>query len=208
MTERRSRRVVQAEETRRLIVDAARRLFAQRGYGATAVADIAAEAGVAVPTVYQSVGPKPTLLRLLLDHIDEEADIGGLAKELRTSPDPRRVLALQVRMTRQIAERCGDIIGALESAAGVEPELAQTLTAGLGRHRAGAGSTVARLEALGALRPELGRDRATAALATLTMPRVWASLVDSFGWSYDEAQTWVEDLLRGRLLRGAPRRRG
>jgi AcrR family transcriptional regulator len=191
---------VQAEETRRLIVDAARRLFAERGYGATAVADIAAEAGVAVPTVYQSVGAKPMLLRLLLDHIDEEADIGGLAGELRASGDARRVLALQVQMTRQIAERCGDIVAALESAAGVEAEMAQTLEAGLARHRAGAATTVGRIEELGALRPQLDRDHATAVLATLTMPRVWASLVESFGWSYDEAQSWLEQLLRRQLL--------
>lgn len=200
MTERRSRRAVQAEETRRLIVDAARRLFAERGYGATAVADIAAEAGVAVPTVYQSVGAKPMLLRLLLDHIDEEADIGGLAGELRASGDARRVLALQVQMTRQIAERCGDIVAALESAAGVEAEMAQTLEAGLARHRAGAATTVGRIDELGALRPQLDRDHATAVLATLTMPRVWASLVESFGWSYDEAQSWLEQLLRRQLL--------
>jgi AcrR family transcriptional regulator len=191
---------VQAEETRRLIVDAARRLFAERGYGATAVADIAAEAGVAVPTVYQSVGAKPMLLRLLLDHIDEEADIGGLAGELRASGDARRVLALQVQMTRQIAERCGDIVAALESAAGVEAEMAQTLEAGLARHRAGAATTVGRIDELGALRPQLDRDHATAVLATLTMPRVWASLVESFGWSYDEAQSWLEQLLRRQLL--------
>ncbi|HVU78282.1 MAG TPA: TetR family transcriptional regulator [Gaiellaceae bacterium] len=200
MTERRSRRVVQAEETRRLIVDAARRLFAERGYGATGVADIAEAAGVAVPTVYQSVGAKPTLLKLLLDHIDEEADIGGLAGELRASGDPRRVLALQVQMTRQIAERCGDIIAALESAAGVEAEMAATLEAGLARHRAGAAATVGRLGDLGGLRPELDREQATAALATLTMPRIWASLVETFGWSYDDAQTWLEQLLRRQLL--------
>jgi AcrR family transcriptional regulator len=44
------------------VVHAAARLFSGRGYPATAVADIAREAGVAVDTVYALVGRKPQLL--------------------------------------------------------------------------------------------------------------------------------------------------
>jgi AcrR family transcriptional regulator len=202
MTERRSRRTVQAEETKRLILETARRLFAERGYGATSIAEVAAGAGVAVPTVYQSVGSKPTLLLKLVDHIDEEAGIRALARELRTSEDAHRVLELQVRMTRQIAERCGDIVAALQSAAGVDRDLAEPLAAGMDRHRAGAKATVERLASLGALRTDLTRARAAAVLASLTAPRVWTSMVGEFGWKYDEAEAWLNDLLRRELFGG------
>jgi AcrR family transcriptional regulator len=202
MTERRSRRTVQAEETKRLILETARRLFAERGYGATSIAEVAAGAGVAVPTVYQSVGSKPTLLLMLVDHIDEEAGIRALARELRTSEDAHRVLELQVRMTRQIAERCGDIVAALQSAAGVDRDLAEPLAAGMDRHRAGAKATVERLASLGALRTDLTRARAAAVLASLTAPRVWTSMVGEFGWKYDEAEAWLNDLLRRELFGG------
>jgi len=202
MTERRSRRTVQAEETKRLILEAARRLFAERGYGATSIAEVAAGAGVAVPTVYQSVGSKPTLLLMLVDHIDEEAGIRALARELRTSEDAHRVLELQVRMTSKIAERCGDIVAALQSAAGVDRDLAEPLAAGMDRHRAGAKATVERLASLGALRTDLTRARAAAVLASLTAPRVWTSMVGEFGWKYDEAEAWLNDLLRRELFGG------
>ena len=56
------RRQEQAEATRQAILDAARALFIERGYAGTTVADIAAAARVAVPTVYVSVGPKPAIL--------------------------------------------------------------------------------------------------------------------------------------------------
>jgi AcrR family transcriptional regulator len=200
MTERRSRRAVQAEETKRLILEAARRLFAERGYGATSIAEVAANAGVAVPTVYQSVGSKPTLLLMLVDHIDEEAGIRALARELRTSEDADRVLELQVRMTRQIAKRCGDIVAALQSAADVDRDLAEPLAAGMDRHRAGARATVGRLAALGALRADLTRGRAAAVLAGLTAPRVWTSMVGEFGWNYDETEAWLNELLHRELF--------
>lgn len=193
---------MQALETRRLIAEAARRLFTAQGYGATSVAQIAAEAGVAVPTVYTSVGTKRKVLLLLLDRIDEEAGVAELAAELAVSPDPERVLALQVRITRQLAERCGDIIGALQSAAGVEPDMADALAAGMARHRAGAEQTVGRLVALDALRPGADAEEATAVVATLTAPTVYASLSREFGWTFDRCESWLADTLAAQLLAG------
>lgn len=183
-----------------MIVDAARRLFTEQGYGATSIAEVAEEAGVAVPTVYASVGTKATLLRMLLDRIDEEAGIGELASELQTATSARRVLELEVRITRQLAERCGDIIAALQSAAGVEPEMAKTFAAGMERHRAGARATVRRLATLGKLRPSIGEDDATAIVATLCAPTTYASLTQQHGWTFDQCESWLNATLRRQVL--------
>ncbi|MBV9577670.1 MAG: helix-turn-helix transcriptional regulator [Chloroflexi bacterium] len=56
-----------AQLTRRAILDAATRLFTERGYARTTMADIAAGAGVALDTVYASVGRKAALFRLLVE---------------------------------------------------------------------------------------------------------------------------------------------
>src|SRR5918999_730393 len=53
----------QALQTRRLIVDAATKLFLERGYGVTTMDAIAAEAGVAVSTVYAIFKNKRAFLR-------------------------------------------------------------------------------------------------------------------------------------------------
>lgn len=200
-----NRRDVQAQETRRAIIDAARALFTRQGYGATSVAQIAAEAGVAVPTVYTSVGAKPLLLRALLDRIDEESEVGPLAGRLRSSQDAAEVLRLQITITRQLVERCGDIIGALASAAGVEPEMAAAYRAGMERHRGGAEATVGRIRDLGGLRAGLSVGDAAAMLATLTAPPVYASLTQEFGWTYAACQSWLERVLSAQLLADAPR---
>src|SRR6202023_3491891 len=56
-----------ARRTRAAIVAAASELFTARGYAATSLADVAAAAGVARPTVFAAFGSKPALLREVLD---------------------------------------------------------------------------------------------------------------------------------------------
>src|SRR5262252_1922799 len=56
-----------AQRTRQAIVAAASELFLERGYVATSLADVAAAAGVARPTVFAAFGSKPALLQQVLD---------------------------------------------------------------------------------------------------------------------------------------------
>ncbi len=91
-----NRREVAAAETRREILRAARRLFAEHGYASTSVQQVAEESGVAVQTIYSSVGSKAALVLALNDLIDEEADIGKLAAEISEGPDPPRLIAQAV----------------------------------------------------------------------------------------------------------------
>ena len=57
-----NRRREQADATRRRIVDAAYRLFSEGGYAAATMDAIAAQAGVAVQTVYHVFNTKAVLL--------------------------------------------------------------------------------------------------------------------------------------------------
>ena len=201
---RASRRQVQAEETRQAILDAALALFTGQGYGTTSVAQIADRAGVALATVYASVGAKPVLLRLLIDRIDELAEIPRQAAELRASTDASDVLRRQVTITRTLAERLGDVIAALASAAGTDADMATEYQRGVARHRAGAEATVNRIVALGGLRADVAPKRAAAMLASLTEQSVYRSLVGTYEWSFDETEEWLVEILSHQLLsRGA-----
>ena len=194
------RREKQAAQTRRDILDAALRLFAERGYARTSIAEIAAAAGVAVPTLYTSIGTKPALLRLLLDTVDEQAGVAELARRLHTETNPATVIELEVQISRQVVERSGDIIRALASAAAVEAEMAETYAAGNARHRAGAKSTVDRLVRLKALRPGLSPAEATAIVAVMTSTAVYEMLTSDFGWSFDQCARWLTASLSAQLL--------
>ena len=62
-----TRKQFAAEQTQRVIVEAAARLFLERGYLATSIGRIAAESGVAVQTIYNAIGSKRDLLSRVLD---------------------------------------------------------------------------------------------------------------------------------------------
>jgi AcrR family transcriptional regulator len=73
-----SRRRIPAAERRGLIEDAAARLFAERGYAATTVEDIVAEAGVSKPMLYRHFESKKELQMKLLEHRRDELAVASL----------------------------------------------------------------------------------------------------------------------------------
>jgi AcrR family transcriptional regulator len=89
-----------AERNRRLLLDAARELFAQRGLQVT-LDDIARRAGVGVGTAYRRFGTREKLIDALFE--ERVGSIVALAKEGLEASDPwegltsflRRTLALQ-----------------------------------------------------------------------------------------------------------------
>jgi AcrR family transcriptional regulator len=204
MTGRRStRRKIQAEGTRREILAAARRLFAERGYAATSMSAIAEEAGAAVQTVYDSVGPKRAILLALNDVIDEEAGVAPMWRRLGETNDPRETIALTVRLTRRFSDRCGDILMTLMAAAPSEPDVAQVVGEGHRRHREGTRQVAFRLAEVGALRLGLSPERAGAILGALTWVDTYRNLIQDYGWTFDECEAWLVDALSTLLLRPA-----
>lgn len=198
---RTTRRDKQALATRADILRAARQLFAERGYAATSMADIAAEADVAVQTIYASCGSKRALVAALVDFIDEEADVPARAEQLRAETDPRAAIAIAARLTRQIQERSGDVIRALSSAAAVEPAAAEAMVDGGRRHRAGTAGLVAKLDAMGALRAGVSVERGAAQAALLFGGAIYEEFVGEHGWSYDDVEQWVRETAGTLLLR-------
>ncbi|MFD1270981.1 TetR/AcrR family transcriptional regulator [Streptomyces kaempferi] len=62
-----TRRVNSAAATREAILSSAHALFLARGYAGVTIGEIAEAGNVAVPTVYSSVGSKPSILTALLE---------------------------------------------------------------------------------------------------------------------------------------------
>lgn len=195
-----SRRALQAQQTRHDIVGAARRLFTEQGYAATSVAQIARAAGVSVQTIYDSVGSKGAIVRLLNDLIDEEGGVGPLAARIPHADDPRELLRIAVAISRGINERCGDLLGALESAAAVGDDLATVRDEGRRRHRAGVGRLAGRLADLEALRDDLSVDGAADVIAALTDSPVARTFVIEYNWSWARWEAWTVQALATLVL--------
>ena len=111
-----------------LICAAAYRLFSDKGYLATSIEDIAAEAGVARPTIFTAVGPKATILRLVVDQAlagdDAPVPIAQRPwwREAIDEPDAVRSIHLHARNMCLINQRAAPVLRALETAASVDAE--------------------------------------------------------------------------------------
>lgn len=198
------RREQMAQQTRRDILATARRLFADRGYAATSINDIAAEAGVAVQTIYARVGSKRGMVLAMLDLIDEEAGVAQLVPEVMRASAPDEALRAGIGITRAVHEHCGDIIEALFTAVGAEPELAEAVAEGQRRHREGARFTVGRIQALGGLRADVPPKHAQALFALSTNHEAWRELTDGHQLGWNTAEARLTDALTRSLL-GPPR---
>jgi AcrR family transcriptional regulator len=198
------RRALQADQTRRDIIVAARRLFAADGYQATSMKAIGEAAGVSVQTVYDSVGSKAALLLALNDELDSVARVRDVADALLASESSSDVVAVPARITRAILDNAIDIVRVVTIAAASEPEVRQALEAGRKRHLAGTTAVVRKLERLGALRPDVTPSEAQATLSTLTDTGFGLLLHDTYGWSTQRIERWTIAALR-RLLLPEPR---
>src|SRR5260370_32162154 len=110
-----SLRGAQAEATREDVIAAAARLFAEKGYAATSIEEIAAAAGVSRTTVFTSVGGKAKLLKTALDVAivgdDEPISLPDRprSKAIRAEPDPRKYLALYAELVTEMDGRLAGI---------------------------------------------------------------------------------------------------
>ncbi len=191
----------QAEQTRLAILGAARTLFATKGYAATALTEIAAAAGVSVPTVYASVGNKAQLARQLVEFVNTEGGVDENDAKQRQATTAAELVRLNMHLVRELNERCGDIMRAVRSAAHAEPDLVPVVAAGDAYHREGEFAIAARLRQMGALREDYTVERAGAVLTTVAASQTIDQLVLGEGWTYDEVEEWLVATVTELLLR-------
>jgi len=200
---RSTRRERQAAETRREIVAAGRRLFAEQGYAKTSVAQIARAAGVSVQTIYDSVGSKGAIVRALNDLLDVEGGVPELVGELSATTRPRRVIAISVRISRNIVERCDDILTAVTTSAPTEPDMAAVMAESRRRHREGVRRAMGLLAGQHALARGVSVEHATDVVSALTEPPVVQTFVKGYGWSLDKWEKWAVATMAELVLRPA-----
>jgi AcrR family transcriptional regulator len=190
-----SRRRAQARETQRAVLDAARELFVEQGYGRTTIADVARSAAVSVETVYAAFGNKATLL-----HRAWDVTIGGDDQEityherpeilaLRAEPDLARRLAMQAALFTQTARRIVPFLLAVQGAAATEPAAAEML-AEMGRQRLEGLSVMAR-EAAATGQLAVSEIDCRDFIWATTDGVLWQRLVNERGWSDERFQEWL-----------------
>jgi AcrR family transcriptional regulator len=196
----------QARGTRRALLEAATQLFADRGYSATSVEEIAAAAGVSRATVFTAVGGKPALLKAAYDLalVGDDLPVPLVERErsiaIRQEPDARRYLDLYAELAAESYGRVARVSEVVREAAGADPE-ARALYEKMQQERlVGARHIVGDVEAKGGLRPGLRTSDAIDVVWTLMEPSLYVRLVHQRGWSPRRFAAWWAATLQAQLL--------
>ncbi len=206
-TPKRTRRQDYADATRQAIIDAARRLFAERGYFATKVDDIAAEARVAPATVYAVTGGKQNLLDILITAWTTDPIVQQTLSHIDTATDSAAIVREVASASRTMREAYVDVIRVMLTTAPHDEAVAGQERAATAIYRAALGPIAERLVQLGELRPGINAAEAVDLLWFYFGYSSYFTLHDDNGWSYERAEHWLADQAIAALLSppGQPR---
>lgn len=201
-----TRRRQAAARTRAAILDAARQLFTERGYAATPMTAIAERAGVALDTVYASVGRKPQLARLLIETAisgtDQAIPAGqrDYVRAILAAPDAGTKITIYAAAVAAIAPRLALVLGIIQQAARDEPELARLWAEIAERRAANMRLFVAELATVAPLR--LNANQAADIVWATNAAELYQLLVGQRGWSPQRYERFLADTWRRLLLAG------
>ena len=202
----RTRRVEQAERTRRRIIDAATALFLDPGYAATTIDAIATRADVAVETVYSRFRSKAGLLDAILRPAILGADPDGSffdqpeLAEIRACTDQRQQVRLLAQWSRTVLQRTAQVHRILQTAATSDPKAAALQDSDRESRRRGQTAYIAMLMANGPLRDGLTPGDAADTYTALANPDTYAFFVEQRSWTPERFEEWLADGLTRLLL--------
>ena len=203
-------RADQARQTRKRIVDAAADLFVEHGYTGTTIDAIAAAADVSRKTVFDSVGGKARLMKLVYDFAivgdDEPVPLSDRPeiKAMLAEPDHAEQLALYARLVVGIDRRASAAWRALEGAATSDPEAAKLYVAMVEMRRQAMDEAAQMFADAGALRSDIDVDIAADLMWFYNDPSLYDKLVRQRGWSISRFESWLTEALQVQLLGSAP----
>lgn len=202
-----SRRQALANETRRRILEAARKLFMARGYAGATAELIAAEAGVAAQTIYAVFKNKKRLLISLMnvsprtgmeDHtpMSERVEVKAVAQE----HDQRRQLQMFAQVVANNLDQVAVVSQIMADAAKTEPDLDRVVQK-LNRQRLEHMTlAVQQIAAHGPFQEEIDEANARDIVWTLTSAEVFLLLTRDRGWPKEKYAGWLADTLIKALL--------
>jgi AcrR family transcriptional regulator len=199
-------RADQAAATCQLVLDAATRLFVERGYAGTSIDAISRTAGVGRSTVFAAAGAKPWLLKTAYDRAvvgdDEQVSLAERpeARQLFGMADPAEIITAYARIVSDAAQRVSPIYEVVRSAAGVDLEVNQ-LWIDIGRQRFDGAKRIACLcRDKGGLRDGLSVNSARDILWIYNDPGLHYALVETRRWRHNQFRDWLTETLCHQLL--------
>jgi AcrR family transcriptional regulator len=184
---------MQADQTREAVLEAAIRLFAERGWVGTGMRDVARAAAVSVETVYATFGSKAHLLKAALEVaiVGDDAPVALADRPVYAAISTGRTIRDRVEATARIIaminERTYRLAAAIRQGATVDATLT-AVGADMEGQRRRSIADVARLIT--------GRDLDPGQVDELWVQsgdQVYALLANECGWSRARYESWLID---------------
>jgi AcrR family transcriptional regulator len=200
-------REAQASQTRTQILEAAHKLFIEKGYAGTSMQAIAVQAGVGMQTIYAIFKNKPRLLVAVFNAVSAPPGEENIPVPQRAAPrkvarerDQRKQLQMFAQVVSDNLQGAGPVSEIMVTAARTEPEISrvlQVLNAARLRHTT---LFVEQLRGNGPLRAGLDAEMARDIVWTLTSPEVFLLMTRERGWSKKQYAGWLGGTLIYALL--------
>jgi AcrR family transcriptional regulator len=194
------RRQEYAETTRRAVVEAARRLFSERGYFSVKVDDIAAAARVSPATVYAVSGGKHGLLRTLMEMWIYAPIVQSTLNDINELDDPKAVIRTVAATCRSMREEFADIMRVMLATAPHDKAVAESLAIATATYRQAFFPISQRLLKLGVLREGLSIEETVDVFWFYFGYSALFTLHDDNGWTYERAEQWLSEQASRALL--------
>jgi AcrR family transcriptional regulator len=199
-------RQARTRRTRAAVVEAARRLFVERGYAATTIEAISDLSDTPQATVYRLFSSKLGILKAVLDVsvVGDDAAVAMLdrpqVRALLSDQDPKNQLTGFSALLGELMARTAPVHRILAEAARSDEDAA-SLLADVARQRQEGQHRIARsLARSGSLRPGLKERDAADLIYALASPEVYGLLVFDRGWTGERYEKWIRAILVDQLL--------
>lgn len=193
-------RNTQAAQTKSRILDSARNLFESEGFEYVTIEKIAQGATVSIPTVYSLFQSKLGVLRALMDDALPSDQFKALVEKSINEKSPKERLSISAKIARQMYDAERTQMGIFRGAAVLAPELRELEKEREIRRYNRQEVTIKAMIKENSLIKGLSATKARDILWALTGRDMYRMFVVEQGWTSDEYEKWLTQLLVSSLI--------
>lgn len=197
-------REASAAQTRLRILEAAKMLFISDGFECVTIEKLAQKAEVSAPTIYALFQSKRGILRALMDEALPTDQREELVEQNKQEKDPKKRLAIAAKIARQMYDAESTLAGLFQGASLLAPEFKELEKERELRRYERQEAAVKALMQEGFLQKGLSMSKARDISWAFTGRDFYRMLVIEQGWSSDEYENWLAELLVKILIQDMP----
>lgn len=190
----------QSQKTKNRILTCAKTLFESKGFDKVTIEEIAREAQISTPSIYALFQSKRGILLALMDEALAPEQHATLVRQVTQEKSPRKRLEITAAIARQLYDAEKAQLSFLRGAAILDPVFKELEFEREQRRYQRQKESTEALAQEGAFLPHLTLTQIRDIIWAFTGRDLYRMLVIERGWSSDEYEKWLAELLIQSLL--------